>query len=161
MTPQETKKQKATGKFAQFLAKKTVKDLLGEKKQQDIITLQHNMTVAEALRTLNKNKITSAPVVLAASVMDNDSEDFLGIIDAGEILRKLCRETTMMEDIQKVKSKNINADELIEDVEKTFEECCKAFWGRKLIQVCGQDVTLLPTVYEETDLKVTTRALRL
>mmetsp|Transcript_11725 Transcript_11725/g.16213 ORF Transcript_11725/g.16213 Transcript_11725/m.16213 type:complete len:287 (-) Transcript_11725:513-1373(-) len=142
------------GKFGKFLAANTVQDLLKERKEvKEVITLQHNCTVDQALKILNKNKITSAPVVLAASVLDSDANDFMGIVDAGEILRKLCRETTLLEDIQKIQEQKLNVDEKIKDCEKAFETSCKEFWQRKLIQVCGQDVTLLPTVFSDTDLK--------
>lgn len=58
-----------------------------------------------------------------------------------------------MSEIEKVKAKKLNADEKIEEFQRVFEGACREFWGRKLIQVCGQDVTLLPTVFIDTDLQ--------
>jgi 5'-AMP-activated protein kinase regulatory gamma subunit len=45
------------------------------------VTLEHTATVAEALDTLATHKILSAPVVLAASLEDQESDTFLGLVD--------------------------------------------------------------------------------
>ena len=46
-----------------------------------VVTLEHTMTVAEALEALAQHKILSAPVVLAASIEDQEADTFLGIVD--------------------------------------------------------------------------------
>jgi len=148
----DVKKAKGPSAFQKFLETKSVKDILSEKKQGSVLTLEHSMTVSTALKILKKHNYLSAPVVLAASVMDYDSGDFLGMLDASEILRKLCRETGIIDEMKKLEKK-LNSDTLLEVFEQKFQKICEEFWTRKLIQVCGSDVTLLPTVYSSTDVK--------
>ncbi len=52
------------------------------------------MTIGDALTELSKHHYLSAPVVLAASVEDQESDTFLGIVDsacAGGTAVTVCR----------------------------------------------------------------------
>jgi len=58
-----------------------------------------------------------------------------------------------MEEIESHGKKELNSDERVADFQKKLDDICREFWTRKLIQVCGQDVTLLPTVFEKTSIQ--------
>ena len=79
-----------------FLLQATVEGLLVSTTLEDmshkrryVVTIQHNASAEEALHQLAEHHITSAPVVLAPSLEDQESDTYMGIIDIAAILKGL------------------------------------------------------------------------
>lgn len=56
-----------------------------------VLTLDHTMALQDALNELARAHVMSAPVVLGASLEDQESETYLGFVDVNSILQGVIR----------------------------------------------------------------------
>eukprot|EP00056_Hartaetosiga_gracilis_P003007 m.58835 g.58835 ORF g.58835 m.58835 type:complete len:332 (-) comp11288_c0_seq1:166-1161(-) len=122
--------EEATSPLADLLASNSLHDVM--KAHKDIVALEHNASVEDALRELAENQISSAPVELAPSIMDNDSGTYLGILDVASILA--CLTDDLLQEGEEGKSEDDRLEEIVSHSE--------VFFKRKLITILGKDVAL-------------------
>eukprot|EP01147_Barroeca_monosierra_P001501 gene1501-4659_t len=97
--------------------------------RRHVVTIMHNASAEDALHDLAEHHILSAPVVLAPSLEDEDSDTYMGIIDIAEILKAL------VEDVLEDK-----AD--VADRWGKLKSSALPFFERKVITLMGKDVQL-------------------
>ncbi|EGD73496.1 hypothetical protein PTSG_05200 [Salpingoeca rosetta] len=94
-----------------------------------VVSINHNATADDALHELAKEHILSAPVVLAASIEDQESDTYMGIIDISAILKGLFEDV-----LSKASEKAFRWEAL--------KESAQPFFDRKVITLLGNDVQL-------------------
>lgn len=123
-------------KEEKHLSQVKVAAIIVEKKRRQMVTLDHNTTLGEALKRLSEENILSAPVVLAPSIEDTDSGDYLGILDVLDILQFITKHV-----LPGVKGKTgIDKWQALRDGGEDILQM-------KLIQICGHDTGFAFTNY--------------
>eukprot|EP00124_Ichthyophonus_hoferi_P004139 Ihof_evm2s420 gene=Ihof_evmTU2s420 len=113
---------------AQLLKSVKLSDLLAARDGVQVITLEHNANIGEALDTLFREGIQSAPVLVGSTVEDGYDGGYLGMADVATILSAY------------VQGVLLNCDS--GDKEKTIKEKSEEFMYRLLITVVGRDASL-------------------
>jgi len=113
----------------EFFARTRLTELLKDRPRRALVLLEHNATVANALQTLARENILSAPVVLAASAEDSESDVYLGIFDALTLLRRVYSE------MASTLPKDVSADEC----DRKLEQLLAAYGPKLLVTVCSED----------------------
>eukprot|EP00043_Microstomoeca_roanoka_P022218 m.256169 g.256169 ORF g.256169 m.256169 type:complete len:336 (-) comp21088_c0_seq1:179-1186(-) len=97
--------------------------------RRSVISINHNASIEEALHDLAQNHILSAPVVLAPSLEDEDSDTYMGMIDIAAILKGL-----FVDVLDKAPEEAFRWDAL--------KQSALPFFDRKVITIMGNDVQL-------------------
>jgi len=152
-------------RLRRFFEVKTISDILAEKekktmknktetkdsKGEAIISLDEDLTVAQALQILHNNTISSAPVYANTRMPNGDvSKDFRGFLDAGVVLSRLCKECKLTERPEDIA---ITPDGQLQNPEEILKEGIRKFWKRKVKDVCGMDATLIPKILANINIK--------
>eukprot|EP00163_Fabomonas_tropica_P020383 TRINITY_DN359_c0_g1_i1.p1 TRINITY_DN359_c0_g1~~TRINITY_DN359_c0_g1_i1.p1 ORF type:complete len:356 (+),score=41.37 TRINITY_DN359_c0_g1_i1:84-1151(+) len=83
------KKPRIEPALSKLLTSDILKWKRGSRKHSPIISLNHDDTIHDALTTLARHKILSAPVLLNGSVEDNESGHYLGNVDVLGVVHHL------------------------------------------------------------------------
>lgn len=127
------------------LASLTVADVIKSKPSKKVVTLAHNASVDDALNQLAKHKILSAPVLLNASLEDNESGIYMGIVDLHSILSHFRK--NVLENAKST-STDVKSSTLWHNLKIKGEEFVK----KLLVTVMGDDVSMLYRGYSKTNL---------
>lgn len=134
-SPAKRKHDTASTPLSRLLDDTTVQSFC--QRRQFVCTLEHSTTVAEALAELGKHNVLSAPVVLAASIEDQESDTFLGIVDMNTMLHAL---VTAVQEKTAHTSPEDSDGKFLQQLRDTWSEVSQ----RKLITLTGEgaDVSL-------------------
>eukprot|EP00123_Amoebidium_parasiticum_P016843 comp23608_c0_seq1/m.40136 comp23608_c0_seq1/g.40136 ORF comp23608_c0_seq1/g.40136 comp23608_c0_seq1/m.40136 type:complete len:307 (-) comp23608_c0_seq1:399-1319(-) len=113
----------------QLLEQTSVSSLLESKGAGEVITLEHNTTIADALETLARQGIQAAPVVMGGTVEDGYEGGYLGIADVASLLHAF---------VQGVLAPYSESERWL-NVQERSEE----FLSHLLITAMGHDASLL------------------
>lgn len=89
----------------------TLDDLLRRKRKEgtgEVITLEHNASLGEALEVLASYNILSAPVLTGATVEEDSEGAYIGMVDARTLLHSFVHavlEGDMGDEVEVIKSK--------------------------------------------------------
>jgi len=148
-------------RLRRFFETKTINDILGGKdknihksnhdsKGEAIVSLDEDLTVAKALQILHNKRISSAPVFKNTRKKDGVTKEFWGFIDAGVVLRHLCKECKLTERPEDIV---ITPEGQLQNPDEILKKGIRSFWKRKVKDVCGMDATLIPKFLANMNVK--------